>query len=652
MSLTVRRPLLLLAVGLAALVEARMVLTVPGGLRTGLLAVMIPAALAAAVAPWPALLTLAAVWPLLADTRRTVEVLESLLPPLRGAHDSFLTLPAYPWLPAVVLAGGLVWAVRRLALDRPEPEADALWPALWLWLVAVTVTTLTGVLALNPVFSGVFWAGLLEELWRVPLAFEPEPLAPLGRGHAAAAGLVLLAWARSEARTPERRRALATALITASMLVALSVFAPAGGPRTGVIRETICSAAICLAGFALLLARIRQESATPVRLGLRGLGLAVFVLALWLIGSRLALLLALGLGAGAVIPPRVAAWLRPSGRATVALALMATFVLWPSAPAGLEPAGAPRRALAALLGWLTAGPGQTADVAFTLRADRWPEAWRAGIEHPWWGHGFATAAHGGAPRRWHETAHSQPLQTWVESGVAGLVSLGLLLTAAMRGSAAPARGAITALIVLGLAFALLHHPEMQALLWLLVATLPRSAGPPLREPSATLIRRGLAATGLLSLLVAAFVCWRQPPRLVLIDEFHAASDGYLAAWIRRHADLALDVERPFLLLPLWAGHPDVARRPVGATVSVDGTPVRRGRFDLPGWQMWVLDMRPWLGRRATLSITASRTWTPAAQGSPDARALSFVLGAWEWLDTELGPEPPRRDHWSLPEDAP
>jgi hypothetical protein len=357
-------------------------------------------------------------------------------------------------------------------------------------------------------------------------------------------------------------------------------------------------------------------------------------------------------------------------------------LLWPAQP---PPAGEERnpfhRRFEDTLNWIGGASDTEMRSGLAGRRHHWETAWSLVREHPLWGNGLGTVrilydAHRGPdnPHR-RENTHSQPLQTAAESGIIGLGVLCAVIALALRGGAfagGPARRQFggPALALIGfLLTSLTGHPlvlpELQLAFWLLVALCvprpdpgPHAVAPAMRSPAlptgslSGLLAAAVLITGVVRVGTAVAQSRRLPHSYGLYEVFSQGGDGVPFIWARQRAALTLLVERPHLMLPIRAGHPDVSvESPVVVTVQTDGTALERLVLTDGSWQLRVLDLHPWIGQTVALEIVTDRHWLPAALGSPDHRALSVALGPWEWLDTELIADPPNVQPWAA-EDLP
>jgi len=136
------------------------------------------------------------------------------------------------------------------------------------------------------------------------------------------------------------------------------------------------------------------------------------------------------------------------------------------------------------------------------------------------------------------------------------------------------------------------------------------------------------ATGPLSIAARAVRFHREYVQGAYAPE--PAPGGGHFQWTDEEARLLLPARTPWLVLRLWAHHPDIAEHPVEVTLSApcgailtrqlqSATPIAVGILLPPGAD--TLDA----------TITVSRTWRPAEGGADDRRRLGVAVGA-EFVD--------------------
>jgi hypothetical protein len=309
-------------------------------------------------------------------------------------------------------------------------------------------------------------------------------------------------------------------------------------------------------------------------------------------GAWLAVLVQCALGVAFLGPGR---WREPRLR-RAALALLLAAVLGTSLLAAARPA-------------LVAGlAGRFTQSDLYLRPHMWRAATGLFLERPWLGWGIGSyecalereASASDVPAEAHGEAHSTVLQLAAERGLAGLLSLALLVLAAaasaherLRKDADRPMAVGRALALAGAAtYALVQYvwylPAVGTLVWMVLgcASIPLAAR---RERS---LRRGAAALAGLALVLAAWHVVTVEPLRVADDRsygFHRPEriEGGTLRWTEGQAAVRLDCHGQWLLLTLTNGHPASAKRPVQVTVRADGR--RVAVRDAPiGWQTWTI----------------------------------------------------------------
>jgi hypothetical protein len=103
-------------------------------------------------------------------------------------------------------------------------------------------------------------------------------------------------------------------------------------------------------------------------------------------------------------------------------------------------------------------------------------------------------------------------------------------------------------------------------------------------------------------------------------------DGTLFRWTREQARFLLPKERPWLVLRVWAHHPDVDSNPVTVAVRTPCGPVaeRTLKNTAPvSIPLRVPDADAWVD----VSLDVSRTWRPSGESGGDTRALGVGITA-------------------------
>jgi len=358
-------------------------------------------------------------------------------------------------------------------------------------------------------------------------------------------------------------------------------------------------------------------------------------------GAWLAVLVQCTLGIALLGPGR---WREPRVR-RAGLALALTTVV----ASGLVTASRP--------GLVAGLAGRLTDPDLFQRPHLWRAAARLCLERPalgWGIGGFEPTLEQRAPvsavrAEAHGEAHSTPLHLAAERGLAGLLSLALLVVAAIvsvreglqrdddRPMAVGRALALAGAATYALVQYVWYQPAVGALVWMVLGLGSALPG----AHSERLVRR---AAPVLVGLAAVLVAWRVgaavEPLRVADDRsygFHQPepSEGGTAQWTEGHAARRLDCRGHWLFLDLRNGHPAGAKRPVQVTVRVDGW--RVAVRDVPaGWEAWTIPIGDACADgSAVVELIARPTFRPfsdfrrdpALPASRDERELGVVVRA-------------------------
>lgn len=152
------------------------------------------------------------------------------------------------------------------------------------------------------------------------------------------------------------------------------------------------------------------------------------------------------------------------------------------------------------------------------------------------------------------------------------------------------------------------HPRRLHLAWVAVVVLAAAyAGSQL-----VLARSSLSVAERARRFNRPYVVGAQPP-----EPYDGATPF---RWTGAHAHFSIPAETPWLVLRLWALHPDITARPVQVTVSTDCGVLWEEtlRTTSPASEGVLL---PAAASRVDLTVTVSRTWRPSDYGEPDTRKL-------------------------------
>jgi hypothetical protein len=124
-----------------------------------------------------------------------------------------------------------------------------------------------------------------------------------------------------------------------------------------------------------------------------------------------------------------------------------------------------------------------------------------------------------------------------------------------------------------------------------------------------------------------------------LDRWEKTEDGREFRWSREYAGLDLTVDKPTIVLPVHASHPDIKARPVTVEVYLaeglfkSKSRLTRFLLDRNDWQTITVSLPQKTGSRVLLLLTVSRTWNPQKTiGAPDPRNLGIAVGRVEFKD--------------------
>jgi hypothetical protein len=208
-----------------------------------------------------------------------------------------------------------------------------------------------------------------------------------------------------------------------------------------------------------------------------------------------------------------------------------------------------------------------------------------------------------------------------------------------------------------------QNPVALLAFFLLVAWMNRVVLPVPRAVPAGWIRVGwaAAAVGAIGYVAAHAVLATGPlsvsARAIRFDREYVqgayapepAPGGGQFRWTDEEARLLLPARTPWLVVRLWAHHPDIAEHPVEVTLSgpcgvvfkqplQSTTPIALG-ISLPTGLETV-----------DAAIKVSRTWRPSEQGSGDPRRLGIAVGAEFVADRQLAFSQDYSVEWTCPAD--
>jgi len=120
------------------------------------------------------------------------------------------------------------------------------------------------------------------------------------------------------------------------------------------------------------------------------------------------------------------------------------------------------------------------------------------------------------------------------------------------------------------------------------------------------------------------------------------SDGRQFRWTKKTAAMAIKMEKPVLLLPIHASHPDLAQRPLRLKIytTQDLFKSKDLAADIvirdKNWQTIRLELPEKTGREFLLVFEVSRAWQPLKiLGTPDPRHLGVAIGEMSFEEDPL-----------------
>lgn len=116
-------------------------------------------------------------------------------------------------------------------------------------------------------------------------------------------------------------------------------------------------------------------------------------------------------------------------------------------------------------------------------------------------------------------------------------------------------------------------------------------------------------------------------------------DGRKFRWTRSYGGIPVKIEKPVLVLPLQASHPDIRRKPVQVKIYLVKEffkfekLLKEVTLSQNSWQEVMLDVVEYVNHDALLLIKVDRTWCPLkTSGVPDPRDLGVAVGTVRFQD--------------------
>lgn len=124
-----------------------------------------------------------------------------------------------------------------------------------------------------------------------------------------------------------------------------------------------------------------------------------------------------------------------------------------------------------------------------------------------------------------------------------------------------------------------------------------------------------------------------------LDKLEKTGDGREFRWTREYGGKTLKIEKPILMLPLHASHPDIKKNPVRVKIYLVKEFFKQKKLlkeislAQSDWQAVTLSIPEEVGNEVILLIKVSRTWNPLKTlGTPDLRNLGVAIGRIEFKD--------------------
>ena len=310
------------------------------------------------------------------------------------------------------------------------------------------------------------------------------------------------------------------------------------------------------------------------------------------------------------------------------------------------------------------------DAFFNKRIRFWRAAWTMFKNYPLTGVGLGAyiielpnqLQKMGFKFRQTDSAQNYLVQVAAELGLAGLLAVlwaaaGVLKQLWRSWTTCPSErkfllaGTLSALAAFGINFGFNTYIgafEIKSIFWLLLA-LALAMGGPYESPAPVKNRRrNISLLGLAVVLCFGGVhLWNSSHSLSIgqrtadlklsqdfgLDKLEKTDAGFEFRWSGKSAGLAVNIEKPILILPLLASHPDIQKNPVKVRVYLvkdffkekkllDVITIRESR-----WETYRYDLAGEKGRDVILLLKVSRTWNPQKTlGTPDPRNLGVAVG--------------------------
>jgi O-antigen ligase len=110
-------------------------------------------------------------------------------------------------------------------------------------------------------------------------------------------------------------------------------------------------------------------------------------------------------------------------------------------------------------------------------------------------------------------------------------------------------------------------------------------------------------------------------------------------WTRRYGGVTVKIQKPVIVIPLLASHPDIQANPVKVKIELTDDFFKSKKllgeivFNQSVWKDYAFAVPEEVNKKVIVLIKVSRTWNPLkATGAPDSRDLGVALGKIEFRD--------------------
>jgi succinate dehydrogenase hydrophobic anchor subunit len=215
-------------------------------------------------------------------------------------------------------------------------------------------------------------------------------------------------------------------------------------------------------------------------------------------------------------------------------------------------------------------------------------------------------------------------------------------------------GGILAFVLISFVHTFIWSYEIKYTFWLLVGLLFCLKQPEKSDYKPRWFKKKEIVAGLILLVAfSAIHLWNSTRSLSLesrtvkyglnrefgLDKLEKTDVGHEFRWTREYGGMSLKIEKPVLVVPLHASHPDIRKKPVRVRIYLVKDFFKQKKFlkeitlTQNDWQDIVLSVPEDVGQEAILLIKVSRTWNPLkTTGVPDPRNLGVAVGKITFRD--------------------